>query len=240
MTTQLEIPSRFCGPPRSGNGGYSCGLIAEQLEGTRVPIEVTLRAPPPLDTPLTWAPDAQGGGKLLHAEQLIAEAVPTSVQIDVPAPVDAAQAALAEHAYIGHRDHPYPTCFVCGPERAEHDGLRLFTGAVAGRPLVAARFVPDASLCAADGSLALRYVWSALDCPSWFGYASFAGSLPTVLLGRLAVEVLRAPRAAEACVVTGWSSGREGRRISCGSALFAADGSCLARSRSTWIVLERR
>ena len=203
------------------------------------PVEVALRAPPPLDTPLTWMPDAHGGGRLLQGEQLIAEAVPARVDEPIPSPVDLAQAALAERAYIGHREHPYPTCFVCGPERAKHDGLRLFTGAVADQPLVAARFLPDLGLCAPNGSVALRYVWSALDCPSWFGYASFAESLPTALLGRLAVEVLRAPSAGEACVVTGWSNGREGRRISCGSALFAADGSCLARSRSTWIVLER-
>ena len=28
MTDSLVIPSRFCGPPGSGNGGYACGRIA--------------------------------------------------------------------------------------------------------------------------------------------------------------------------------------------------------------------
>ena len=45
----LTIPSRFCGPPGSGNGGYVCGRIAAYLDG---PVTVTLRQPPPLATPL--------------------------------------------------------------------------------------------------------------------------------------------------------------------------------------------
>jgi hypothetical protein len=83
-----------------------------------------------------------------------------------------------------------------------------------------------------------RFVWSALDCPGWFGYASFVEDAPRVLLGRLAAEVVRAPRAGESCVVVGWAMGREGRKISCGTALFDARGAALARARSTWIVLK--
>jgi len=45
----LTIPSRFCGPPGSGNGGYVCGRIAGYLHG---PVTVTLRQPPPLATPM--------------------------------------------------------------------------------------------------------------------------------------------------------------------------------------------
>jgi hypothetical protein len=49
-TDYLVIPSRFCGPPGSGNGGYVCGRIAAYLDG---PVTVTLRRPPPLATPMT-------------------------------------------------------------------------------------------------------------------------------------------------------------------------------------------
>ena len=45
------IDPRFNGPPGSGNGGYTCGLVAGLLGG---PAEVTLRLPPPLGTPLAW------------------------------------------------------------------------------------------------------------------------------------------------------------------------------------------
>jgi hypothetical protein len=50
MTAPLVIAPRFCGPPDSGNGGYVCGLIAGRL-GEQT--EMTLRAPPPLATPMT-------------------------------------------------------------------------------------------------------------------------------------------------------------------------------------------
>ena len=49
MTDSLAIPSRFCGPPGSGNGGYVCGRIAAYVDG---PVTVTLRRPPPLATPM--------------------------------------------------------------------------------------------------------------------------------------------------------------------------------------------
>ena len=54
MQESIIIPARFRGPPESGNGGYVAGVVAEQfLKATRRPadtaIEVTLRAPTPLD-----------------------------------------------------------------------------------------------------------------------------------------------------------------------------------------------
>ena len=45
----MTIPRRFRGPPNSGNGGYVCGMLARQIAGAA---EVTLRAPPPLETEL--------------------------------------------------------------------------------------------------------------------------------------------------------------------------------------------
>ena len=57
--TELIVPRRFCGPPDSGNGGWTAGALATTL--AREPadhvdgwptIEVSLRQPPPLDTPL--------------------------------------------------------------------------------------------------------------------------------------------------------------------------------------------
>jgi len=45
----LIIPSRFCGPPGSGNGGYVCGRIAAYVDG---PATVTLRRPTPLGAPM--------------------------------------------------------------------------------------------------------------------------------------------------------------------------------------------
>jgi hypothetical protein len=45
----VTVPSRFNGPPTSGQGGYACALLAAHLEG---PAAVSLRRPIPLDEPL--------------------------------------------------------------------------------------------------------------------------------------------------------------------------------------------
>ena len=49
----ILLPSRYNGPARSANGGYTAGTLAERVPGDeQLPVEVTLRQPPPLETPL--------------------------------------------------------------------------------------------------------------------------------------------------------------------------------------------
>ncbi len=79
----LTIPSRFNGPPASANGGYACGLVAALLGGDA---EVTLRSPPPLDTPLVVSGD-DGHIEVRDGETLVAEAARVDWDLDVPAPV---------------------------------------------------------------------------------------------------------------------------------------------------------
>jgi hypothetical protein len=175
---------------------------------------------------------------------LIAEATALELQLPTPAPISFEAARHATEAFIGHYEHPYPGCFVCGTRRlAQHGpGLSLFPGAVAqthgGPEVVASPFVPSAEWCDHDGQLRPEFVWAALDCPSWFGHAAFAEHNKPILLGRLAVRIVRRPGLHEHCVVLGWSLGQEGRRIQCGSALYGADESCIAFARSTWIELK--
>ena len=45
----MTISSRFCGPSKSGNGGYVCGRIARHISGSA---NVRLFSPPPLETEL--------------------------------------------------------------------------------------------------------------------------------------------------------------------------------------------
>ena len=53
---RFEIEERFHGPPRSGNGGYTCGRVAQHMKGI---VAARLRAPPPLNTELQLETDAQ-------------------------------------------------------------------------------------------------------------------------------------------------------------------------------------
>jgi hypothetical protein len=237
MTNQtVIIAPRFCGPPTSANGGYTAGLLADQIDG---PCSVTLRAPPPLDRSLQLS-SGEAGVVLLHdGDTLLAEARPGGFELALPEAVSLDDAKRASATYPGTRPHPYPTCFVCGPARSRGDGLAVFPGPVEGRNVVATPWLPTPDL-ASDGSLVdARFVWSALDCPSWFGYAMFHAEIPPVLLGRLSAVIERRPRWDEPCVVLGWNLAREGRRIECGSMLIDADhGDVLAYSKSTWVTLK--
>lgn len=233
MTETVVIPYRFRGPPDSGNGGYACGLVGTLIGES---VEVTLRVPPPLDRPLT-VERAEGVVRVTLDGTLVAEARPTTLDLDVPRPPSLAEAEEATRTFPWRDSHPLPSCFVCGPGRAPGDGLRIHPGAVPGRGIAAAPFVADASLVSADGRLRPEIAWAVLDCPSWFGYACQEPFEGMVLLGRLAARVDVLPRLDERCIAIGWSLGREGRKITCGSALYTESGALLAMAKATWIAL---
>jgi hypothetical protein len=150
---ELTIAKRFCGPPASGNGGYSCGRLAA-LVGN--PAEITLRAPPPLETKLR-VERADGVARLLHGEQLVAEGRPATLELEIPPPPSLDEARAAGRRFSGLEHHPYDTCFVCGPRRAVRDGLRLFCGPWKhGR--VAGTWTPDDTLDDGKGFVAPEFL----------------------------------------------------------------------------------
>lgn len=230
MPEPVVLPARFNGPPDSANGGYACGAAAALLDG---PAEVTLRSPPPLDVPLR-PEHGDDGLSLFDGETLVAEVRPGEVAVEPPTPIDPAAASAAAEGYRGFEGHWFPTCFVCGPDRAPGDGLRIFPGPVDDGGLAAAPWRPDPSLADAEGHVRPEIVWAALDCPAFFGgVPEGVGGV----LGRMAAE-LRAPVPAGADVVAmGWGLGREGRKRYCASALTSGDGEVLAVARATWIEL---
>jgi hypothetical protein len=226
------VSRRFCGPPGSGNGGYVCGLVAGELGGEA---EVTLRRPPPLEQQL--AVEHTGDGAVVRAgEHVVAEATATVVDVEAPPAVGYEEAVAASAGYPwATSGHPFPTCFVCGPHREPGDGLRLFPGAVPGRRVAAAPWVPDPSLVGDDGLVRPEFVWAALDCPSWFGMYCFEPLDGPMLLGRMAARVVTRPRSGDRLVALGWFLARDGRKVSTASALFDAAGDVVGLARATWI-----
>ena len=97
---ELVIPSRFCGPAGSGNGGYVCGRIAAYADG---PLAVTLRRPPPLATAMTVEPVDDGSLCVRHGGTLIAEATsPTGpLAVEVPDLASLADARRSAGASLG-------------------------------------------------------------------------------------------------------------------------------------------
>ena len=114
MVDELVIPGRYNGPAGSANGGYACGVFAAAAGDPKLPRSVvTLRLPPPLDTPLT----VESGGKearVLHGDDVIATVAPGVEPIPAVPPVTAETAEECHARYHGHARHPFPTCFVCG------------------------------------------------------------------------------------------------------------------------------
>ncbi len=218
----MIIDGRFNGPPGSGNGGYAAGVFANGFTTAlgNGPVEVTLRLPPPLGVPLTVVDGAvrTSDGSVVAEGRAVDDFDATVPGVSWPTAV----AAAAD--YPGFTEHPFPTCYVCGPERA--DGLRIFPGRLPdGR--TAAPFV-------APTRVGPELVWAALDCPG--GWAVIAPGRPFVL-GRMTTVVAMLPAAGDECVITGMLVEQAGRKAQVHSTLRGPDGTVLAYARATWIAI---
>jgi hypothetical protein len=117
------VPSRFCGPPESGNGGWVSGHLAALLRpGPDESVTVRLRTPPPLDRELEVSTGDADGRRTLEVadgEHPVAQAT-TGAALEptgIPAAVSFAAATRAGDDYEGLADHPFATCFSCGTAR---------------------------------------------------------------------------------------------------------------------------
>ena len=229
--SELTVSSRFCGPPGTANGGYVTGLFASHAPEV---VRVRLEKPVPLDVPLQVERRGAGRLELLHAGQLLARAEPATLDLQPPSPPDYVEALTASRRFTALHDHTFPGCFVCGTGRARGDGLRIFAGATASGDMVAAPWVPDASLDQGDGKIGAEYMWAALDCPGYFA-ARDDGRL--MLLGEFTAHVDRRVHVDEPCVVIGWKIAQRGRKYEVGTALFDEDGELCGRALATWIEL---
>jgi hypothetical protein len=247
--TIIVIPDRYRGPPQSGNGGYVCGVLAGMLTDGRFDLadgqaaQVTLRAPVPLDRSIA----VRCSGDALtahHGEALIAEAALATLQMEIPQPAsyDEALAVRDRSPALKIGLHPWlkqqrkgfhPICLCCGAELAPDQGLHVYAAEVAERNQVAAAWTCDPAFAGPDGYLPPEIICAALDCPGQFAW--LAAGTRTGLLGRLTARVERRVRAAEPCVVIGWTMGNEGRKFFAGTALFDASGALCAYAKAVWI-----
>lgn len=237
MNAELVVPARFNGPARSGNGGFVCGSLAGRVPDARHrPVEVTLRRPPPLDAAMAVATQ-DGATVLSHDGETVAVARVVDVELDTVDPVPPDVAAQAMLRYPGLGSHPFPTCFACGPDRAEGDGLRIFPGPVAeDRGYVASLWVPFAQP-GVDGAnrCGPATTWAALDCIG--GWSEDLEGRPCVL-GRMTTRVDALPLVGEPHVVVGRHLRTEGRKSFTASTMYDADGGVVATAQHTWIQVD--
>ena len=236
MTETLSIPARFNGPPGSANGGYTCGRVAALVPAEEV--EVSLRHPPPLETPLAVVRDGDAV-ELRDGDTLVAEGRPTELLLDVPDAVPADEVADAEEAGRERwtAKHPFPTCFVCGPRREGADGLEIFPVELPGRDgLFGAPWTPDESVANGNGWVRPEDVWAALDCPTSAPVANYADG-PPIVLASLTARLGCPVRVGEAHTILSWGLERDGRKRRAAAALYDSEGRMLCASRALWIEL---
>lgn len=248
----LTIRSRFCGPARSGNGGYTAGSLAGQVANSEdcPVVEVTLRQPPPLDVAMKVqhipvADQANATGTpvtvLLMGGSRIAEARTVEVDLEPVEAVSMSRATEAMASFPGFVEHPFPTCFSCGPDRAQGDGLRIFPGQVADNR-VASLWVPDEGLAESSNRVdsglqrvGLGTAWAALDC-----IGGWAGDMAerAMVLGRMTAQIDALPVVGEPHVVVGTCLGAEGRKTFTASTLYDCDGRVTGRAQHVWIAID--
>ena len=230
--TQAVISHRYNGPPQSGNGGYSCGLLAAHVSG---PARVRLHVPPPLDTPLRIEYGGDGDVAMYDGETLVGTGVPAPLSLDIPDAPSLAAASAAMAGYICRDEHAFPTCFVCGPDRPADDGLGLYPGPVNDNTLLACTWEPRDDMLDDAGNVKPEIIWAALDCPGYF--AAMEGELRPALLGELLGEIRGDIPGSAPLIVYSWPLGQDGRKYYGGTAIANTDGEVLACSHSTWIEL---
>lgn len=228
------IDSRFRGPARSGNGGYTAGALAaiagELTEGAWPVTTVRLQLPPPLDVPMDVASDGDAV-VATHDGRIVAQASAGRDPAAV-ARVPVEEARAAEASYPGLVGHPFPTCFTCGTGREPGDGLRIFPGTVTdldGRSRVAATWTPQ------PGMEGVPVVWAALDCAG--AWAADVGERPMVL-GSITARVDALPEVGAEHVVVGHDRGGEGRKNFTATSIYDPSGRLVAAAEHVWITVD--
>ena len=230
----LVVPHRFRGPRTSGNGGYTAGLLARHVrrDGWYAgAVEVTIRKPPPLDTPLAVLA-TETGVEARSDGRLIAAATPVPGVGHTVEAVSFDEARTAEAAYGGLARHPFPECFACGTGRTPGDALALRPGVVGNvrDRRTACTWVPDADLVGSE------VTWAALDCPG--GWAADVAGRP-IVLGRITAEITTVPASGTRCVVVGaLLDDQDGRKVHTASTVYDEDGQVLARARHVWLTVD--
>lgn len=231
------VSHRHAGPPGCGNGGWVCGLLIERLddlvpaEGHLTSATVRLSAPTPLDSPLRWEVDGSVADPDELAVHLLDDATLLGTArrvpdpgLSVPAPVTPAEARAAA-ADFDPSGHPFPGCYVCGPEA--EGGLHVYASPVTGRNDVLASPVTL-------GEEGLSPVLAALDCPGAFTVGLGEDAL---LLGTLTTTIHADAPSDRELVVIAWPMGRDGRKRYSGTALYDGE-QLLASAAATWIAVD--
>ena len=229
----ITIDPIYNGPPDSAHGGVAAGRMAELVDPRRA--RVRLHAPVPIATSMTGTASDDGAIAVTADGPRIAAVRPLDAPLAVEhvSRLDPPVVAQAEADFLDHwgaGQHPFPTCFGCGPGRSDGLGMELRSGAAPGHDVHAASWSPER-----DGPVPEWLVWAALDCPS--GFPAFVGIAPdrARVTGEFAVEIRRPVAGDGTYQILSHVTGSSGRKTTTAAAIVDEGGANLAVATAIWI-----
>jgi hypothetical protein len=232
----ILVDPRHNGPPASGHGGISAGLLAAELGAAaqETGAVVRLQAPVPLGRPLQPRPQPDGTVTAYDGQTAIATArsLPEPLEVGLFPAVGADVVRVAEERWASERAtyNPFPTCFGCGTERT--DGWHLSPGLIEGQALFATSWQADRD----PGDVPPWAPWAVLDCTQVGPVIDAATPPAAMLTGELACRSLRPVLPGRRYVALSRRTDLIGKKVFTEGALFDADGP-VAVARAIWFVL---
>ena len=104
--------------------------------------------------------------------------------------------------------------------------------------LVACDWIALPAFTDENGLVKPEFVWSALDCPSFFGLDLPYVDGKVLLLGEMQAAILQPLPSDQSLVVYGWKRNIEGRKHYAGAAIANANGDILAHAEHLWIEIK--
>lgn len=231
----FTIDARHNGPPASGHGGITSGLLAASVDSDRG-VVVRLHSPVPLDTPLQVLAADDGAMQARAADTLVATARPAEQTLTVGSFPDLGpdDIAAAEAGWVADRQrwNPFPTCFGCGTARL--DGWRLSPGLVPGSDVHATSWTARFDGGADPGWAA----WGVLDCTQVGPVIEATDRSGALLTGELALRPIAAVQDGVRYVALSRLRGRSGRKVFTEGALLDPDGQTVAVAHATWFTVD--
>lgn len=246
---QISISSRYCGPPDTANGGYLAGLLSGYFDRGDA-LSISFRAATPLEKVLKVIETENESGKtvqIVDDENVLAMAKVRDIEVGRPALPPVEQINSVEMQCAGFIGHPFPACFVCGPDRPRGDGLGIYPGPVELKGLseglnsgVAAEWTLLDDLKDNDGKVKNEFIWAALDCISAFANLEKKENqyLVPMVLGNISAR-LEQSLAGDKAYVIAWPLKVEGRKAFANSIIYNQQQECIAVGQAVWVSLNK-
>lgn len=237
----MILSQRFCGPPKTGNGGFTAGILVEAV-GTNA-AEIRLLNPTPVETSIILeSQKGQQGAIYDDSKKILATLKSISVEdfpdYKLPIVPDLEDAKKISAFYPGFTTHPFPTCFVCGPKREVNDGMRIFVGPapeqIGFENLMVGHWLPDETVVSESGVVRDAVIWGALDCPG--GFSAVLDEPQLIVLSKIRGKIIERPKTGENYIVMSWRLQKMSRAFKVMTAIFKSDSkSLMAIAEALWL-----